>query len=153
MMLALEYRNREALGEGMGRLDDSERARIITSFESEYPDLWSSVVSDFEDESLAAEIVLAGAVVVGVSERLRPIDLEGLDLLEGDADARADSVGALALVLHSADVWSVIESGETAEAMDRADPHAAALVLALEAAHRELAAAAAGQLSAATVLN
>jgi hypothetical protein len=128
--------SREALGEGMGRLGDSERERIVQGFQAEYPALWSSVVADLEDEPLAAEIVLGGAVVAGVLERRQPIDAEGLDMLEDYPDAQADPVEALALVLHAQDRWSVIESGEAIEALDRAGDLMADRVLAAEAERR-----------------
>jgi hypothetical protein len=125
--------SREALGEGLARLDASERERIVGGFQREHPGPWVGVVSDFGDEALAVEIVLSGAVVAGVSERLRPIDAEGLDVLEDDAEARADPVETLALVLDAHDLWSVIESGRAAETMDRVDADAGDLVLAGEA--------------------
>jgi hypothetical protein len=122
--------SREALEEGLGWLTASEGEGIIAGFRSEHAELWSSVVSDFGDESDAVELVLAGAVVAGVSERLRPIDVEGPAVLEDDAAARADPVETLAFVLDPHDLWSVVESGE---AVGRAYGRAADLVPAAEA--------------------
>jgi hypothetical protein len=115
------------------RLGAAEWDRIGEGFGREYPGPWSSVVSDFGDEELAVEIVLAGAVVAGVNERRQPIDVEGLDVLEHDAEARDDPVEALALLLDCHDLWSVIESGEAARAVDRASGSAGDAVLAAEA--------------------
>lgn len=123
----------EALDEGLARLNASERERIVGGFQREHPGPWAGVVSDFGDEELAVEIVLAGAVVVGVSERRLPIDVEALDVLEHDAEARADPVEALALVLDCHDLWSVIESGKAVEAVDGAGYEAADLAFAAEA--------------------
>jgi hypothetical protein len=125
--------SREALEEGLGWLSASEGERIIAGFRSEHAELWSSVVSDVGDESDAVELVLAGAVVAGVSERLRPIDVDGLAVLEDDAEARADPVETLAFVLDPHDLWSVVESGTAAEAIGWVYGNAADLALAAEA--------------------
>ena len=125
--------SRGALEEGLARLDAAERDRIVGGFQREYPGPWASVVADFGDESLAVEMVLAGAVVAGVSERRQPIDVEGLDVLEHDAEARADPANALALVFDCHDLWSVIESGIAAQAVDRVGFDAADAVFAAEA--------------------
>lgn len=130
---ASEDFSREALDEGLARLDAPERERIVGGFQREHPGPWAGVVSDFGDEALAVEIVLAGAVVAGVSERRLPIDVEALDVLEHDADARADPVEALAYALDCHDLWSVIESGQAADAVDRAADDAIDTVLAAEA--------------------
>ncbi len=125
--------SREALEEGLERLYTVEYDCIVGGFQREHHGIWSGVVADFGDEPSAIQLLLAGAVVVGVTERRQPIDLEGLDVLECDAEARADPVEVLALVFDCCDLWSVIESGQAAETLDRAYGDAAARVLATEA--------------------
>jgi SEC-C motif-containing protein len=125
--------SREALGEGVAHLDAEERERIVGGFRGEYPELWSGVLHDFGDEALAINIVLAGAVVAGLWERRLPHDETSLEILEHDPEARADPVEALALTLDCHDLWSVIESGRAAEAVDNAPGRKMDRVLAAEA--------------------
>jgi len=106
----------EAIEQGLSALDPPERERILAGFASEHPRVWEGVLADFGNDALAAEIVLKGAVVAGVAERLRPWD-ESFPLLE-DGDEEVDPIVALASSIRATDVWSVIESGETAEALD-----------------------------------
>jgi SEC-C motif len=123
----------ESVGEGLARLDRRERKRIVGGFQREFPAQWTEIVADFGDEALAGEIVLAGAVVVGVSERLQPLDQDVLDLLEYDENARTP-IEALALTIDGGDLWSVIESAQAADALDRVfSERAAGRVLADEA--------------------
>jgi len=122
---APEQPTREALEEGETSLGEAERERIRSGFRIDHPQMWSSAVADFGDEELAADLVLAGAIVVGVSERLRPLDPDALWLLEQDADARNDPIDALALSLEARDLWSVIESAQAVEAIDAAADHRA----------------------------
>jgi hypothetical protein len=122
---APEQPTREALEEGRTSLGEAERERIRSGFRIDHPRMWSSVVADFGDEELAADLVLAGAIVVGVSERVRPFDPDALWLLEHDADARNDPVETLARSLEARDLWSVIESAQAAEAIDAAADHRA----------------------------
>ncbi|MGD0713916.1 MAG: SEC-C metal-binding domain-containing protein [Gaiellaceae bacterium] len=117
-LTAPESLTREALEAGGTCLGEAERERIRNGFRIDHPQMWSSVVADFGDEELAADLVLAGAVVAGVTERLRPLDPEVLWLLEQDADMRDDPVEVLALSLEGRDLWSVIESAETVDAID-----------------------------------
>lgn len=119
-LAAPEVPTREALEEGVSALDEAERVRVARGFAADHPKIWSSVVADFlGEESLAAELVLVGAVVAGVEEWRRPLD-EPLALLERDPEAREDPLEALALALVGDDLWSVIESGEAGEAIDGA---------------------------------
>lgn len=122
-LMAPEEPTREALEEGRASLGEAERERIRTGFGIDHPQIWSSVVEDFGDEELAADLVLVGAVVAGVSERLRPLDPEVLRWLEQDADVRCDPVEAVARSLEGRDLWSVIESAQAAEAIDAAAEH------------------------------
>ena len=115
-----EELTRDALEDGGSSLDEAERDRIRNGFALDHPQVWSGVVADFGNEELAGELVLAGAIVAGLTERLRPLDPEVLWLLEQDADVRNDPVEALSLSLDGRDLWSVIESGQTAEAIDAA---------------------------------
>jgi hypothetical protein len=125
--------SRESVGQGLAQLDVDEQERIVGGFRSEYPQVWSGLVADFGDETLAVELVLAGAVVAGVAERLVPIDETSLVLLEYDAEARADPVEALALALDCHDLWSVLDSGRAAEAVEKAPGRSMDRVLAAEA--------------------
>ncbi len=101
---APEQAGRDSIREGLARLDRHEQKRIVGGFESEHPGPWAGIVADFGDEELAGEIVLAGAVVAGVSERFRPLNEDVLDLLEYDEDARSDPVEALALAMDGHDL-------------------------------------------------
>jgi SEC-C motif-containing protein len=60
-------------------------------------------------------------------------DETSLEILEHDPEARADQVEALALTLDCHDLWSVIESGRAAEAVDKAPGRRKDRVLAAEA--------------------
>jgi hypothetical protein len=111
---------REAVAEGVARLDMDERERIVDGFAAEYPEIWSGAVADLGNETLAIDLVLGGAVVAGLKERRRLPRVEALDLLEGEGAARADPVAALALTLDGADLWSVYESDQAADALERA---------------------------------
>ena len=125
--------DREMLAEGVAHLDRRERSRISDGFEQEYPDVWATVVDDLGNETLAEDLVLGGAVVAGLTERTRVPDREALELLESEGAARADPVQALALALDADDLWSVIESGRAAEALDAADYGRAESLLAAQA--------------------
>jgi len=119
-LAAPEEATPEALEEGVNALDLAEQERVARGFAADQPEIWSSVVADFlGEEALAADLVLAGAVVAGVAERRRPLD-EPLALLERDAEAREDPLEALALALVGDDLWSVIESAEVGDAIDGA---------------------------------
>ncbi|MHB8471126.1 MAG: SEC-C metal-binding domain-containing protein [Gaiellaceae bacterium] len=111
---------REGLEAGGTCLGETERERIRTGFRRDHPGPWSSLVADFGDEGHAQDLVLAGAIVAGAIERLRPLDTDALRLLERDADLRADPVEALALLLEARDLWSVLESTKAADAIDAA---------------------------------
>jgi hypothetical protein len=110
---------RDVVAEGVSRLDMDERERIVDGFAGEYPEIWSAAVADLGNEGLAIDLVLGGAVVAGVKERRRLPRAEALDLLESEGAARADPVAALALTLDGTDLWSVIESEEAADALER----------------------------------
>jgi hypothetical protein len=129
---APEQPSRESVGEGLARLDRRERKRIVGGFQREFPAQWTEIVADFGDEALAGEVVLAGAVVAGVSEQLRPLDEDVLDLLEYDENARTP-IEALALTIDGGDLWSVIESAQAADALDKVSERAAHRLLADEA--------------------
>jgi hypothetical protein len=106
----------EAIEQGLSALDAAERERILAGFPHEYPRIWEGMLADFGNDALAREIVLKGAVVAGVAERFQPWD-ESFPLLEDGGDDEGPIV-ALASSIRAMDVWSVIESGETAEALD-----------------------------------
>jgi hypothetical protein len=112
---APEVPSEEAIEAGVAALDAGERARIVDGFAREYPELWRGILADFGNDELAVEIVLKGAVVVGVLERLA-LPEGALELLESYGEV--DPALALALVMSPGDLWSVIESGETAEVLD-----------------------------------
>lgn len=105
----------EALAAGREALGDEERSRIVDGFAAEYPDIWRGILENFGNDELAREIVLNGAVVAGLLER-GPLLEFPLALL--DAEPGEPPADALALVLDGRDLWSVIESGETAETLD-----------------------------------
>jgi hypothetical protein len=102
-----------AVADGIAVLDADERKRIVGGFACDHPEAWRSLLDDFVDEELAGELLLIGAIAAGVAERR---DLgEALSLLE---DGDVDSLEALATAIPGEDVWSVVESAETAEALD-----------------------------------
>ena len=82
-----------ALAAGLATLDADERRRIVDGFAQEQPTVWQSVLTDFGNDELAVELLLAGAVAAGVNERRRPLD-QALWLLEFDGEV--DAVTALA---------------------------------------------------------
>ena len=105
----------EALAAGLATLDADERRRIVDGFAQEQAAVWQSVLADFGNDELAVELLLVGAVAAGVNERRRPLD-EALWLLEFDGEV--DPVTALATAIEPEDLWSIIESAETAAALD-----------------------------------
>jgi hypothetical protein len=109
--------SQQALDAGVEAIGEVECGRIVGSFAEEHPEAWAGVLADFGNDELAVEIVLAGAVVAGLLER-RPPAPSSLALLDR---FDAPSAGhAVAYVLDPGDLWSVVESGETAAALDRA---------------------------------
>lgn len=102
-----------AVAAGLEALDEDERERIVGGFAGEQPKAWRSLLDDFGNEELAAELVLVGAVAAGVWER-RALHKE-LWLLER---READPVDALATAIPGEHLWSFIESGMAAVALD-----------------------------------
>lgn len=100
------------LADGLAELDEDERERIVRDFAREQPKAWRSLLGDFGNEELAAELLLIGAVAAGVAERRRLE--EALWLVE---DGDLDSLRALATAIPGEDVWSVVESAVAAGAL------------------------------------
>src|SRR5439155_14145617 len=65
----------EAVKAGLTTLDAVERRRIVDGFAHDHPELWRRLLTDFGNDELAVEFVLDGAVVAGVVERQRPLDM------------------------------------------------------------------------------
>jgi SEC-C motif-containing protein len=109
---------RELLEAGLAELGPAEVARIPTEFAAAYPQVWETILSEAGRRDEALETILAGAVVAGLEERQRRLDVEALELLEVDEDAREDSVESLALVLVPGDLWSVLEVVDAIDSFD-----------------------------------
>lgn len=111
--------SRELVEDGLTALGPEEAARIPSEFAVAYPQVWAAIVADAGRRDEVLQILLTGAVVAGLEERQRGLDVEALELLEADEDARDDPVETLALVLTAGDLWNVLETVEALESFDR----------------------------------
>lgn len=109
---------RELIEEGLAKLGPVEVARIPADFAVAYPQIWEMIMSDAGGRDEALGIVLVGAVVAGLEERQRKLDITALELLELDEDARKDPIETLTLVLVPGDLWSVLEVAYAVDSFD-----------------------------------
>lgn len=101
--------SRELVEDGLAAVGSAEVARIPAEFAAAYPQVWETILSDAGCRGDALQTVLIGAVVAGLEERQRQLDVAALELIEVDEHAREDPVESLALVLVPGDLWSVLE--------------------------------------------
>jgi SEC-C motif len=113
---------RDLVEEGLFQLGPAERARIPAEFADTYPEIWASLLDDAGDAAAATQMLLVGAVVAGLEERHRELDLLTLAILELDLEAREDPVESLAFALNPDDLWSAIEVENATESLDRGFP-------------------------------
>src|SRR5262249_52761890 len=109
---------RELLEAGLAELGPAEVGRIPSEFACAYPQVWETILTEAGGCDDALKTMLAGAVVAGLEERQRQLDVEALELIELDEDAREDPVESLALVLVPGDLWSVLEVVDAIDSFD-----------------------------------
>jgi hypothetical protein len=91
--------------EGIDALTRGEQNRIARWLPDSMPLAWEKLSREADGEALCVA-VLAGAVTVGLSERLG-VDPDLVELLDEGGDA--DPADALALIVDPCDLWSPIE--------------------------------------------
>jgi len=106
--------------EGIERLPEPERARILREACAQAPRVWESALSAGVSEGPAEVAVLAGAVRAALAERCEP-SADGLWQLDHPARDETEA-DALALVLDAADLWSVLEAARADAALAALDP-------------------------------
>jgi hypothetical protein len=106
------------LDDGLALLEPRELKRIERGHAQEHPSVWRSLVDELGNEGLAQKAVVRGAIAAGIWERRAP-DAEALALLEQSPEL--DAAEALALVLDSSNLWSVLESSVVDDALAELD--------------------------------
>jgi hypothetical protein len=105
--------------EGLALLTQGERERIVRECEEGQATAWRNLVHGIGDASLAADALLAGAVVAAVVERLPP-PAPRLSFLDFDTPLD-DAAEALAFVVRPEDLWSLAETAHLDRELVRLD--------------------------------
>lgn len=108
---------RELVNDALAVLGDRERKRIAALHARAFPSLWASLVADVDDEHVAEQTVVVGAVVAALKEDPRPDD-QALDLLDDD-----DPAEALALCIDPCNLWSIFEAAMAEQAVAAIPEH------------------------------
>lgn len=121
---------RDLLEAGVGSIGRRERKRILAQHEADFPHVWSALCNEIGGRELAEPVLLVGAVIAGLDERL-PIDESRLELLE--LAGEMDPATTLSLALEPTDLWSAYEAGVVADALALLDDDAFGAIIAGEA--------------------